>query len=258
VNRWSGQGFSTVEEVQFVLAPQINPYRGPIFFDRSGKSAAGDNVITNGGFGLVDTGEKKLLVTCHHVWKAFQDENFADPNVRMCVCLDRNCPVVFAPSRPIDYDEILDIATFDMEPVLAACAEKKFYPLKQNPAPRLSKGDRLILLGDQGIFRSGTVQGLEFGVTTYAVEVSSVDGLRFHSDISKMKMRYVRSPAREPGSNPHGGISGSPCFLVRRNRPCQLVGFVTGHWTVQKTDYFCFTHARCLSVDGTIKRMTVP
>jgi hypothetical protein len=95
---------------------------------------------------------------------------------------------------------------------------------------------------------------LEFGVTTYAVEVSSVDGLRFHSEISKSERKHFRPPTRVPASSPHGGISGSPCFLVRDNRPCQLIGFATAQLTLQKNDYLCFTHARCLNPDGTINR----
>ena len=47
--------FSTVDEIKFWIEPQINPYRGPLFITRSLESPVGDNIITNGGFGLVDT-----------------------------------------------------------------------------------------------------------------------------------------------------------------------------------------------------------
>ena len=105
----------------------------------------------------------------------------------MCVCLDEKSPVVFDQHNPIDHDEKLDIATFDITPVLPACGRRKFYALDRNPPPPVKIGSRLVLLGDQGKFRFASAQGLDFGVTTYAVEVSSVDGLRFHSDISKAK-----------------------------------------------------------------------
>lgn len=245
--------FTLEEELLFVTGPEINPFRGAIFFTRSLELVVGgDSIITNGGFGLVDTGEKKLLVTCQHVWKRFQEERNENPNVRMCVCLDKKSPVVFDKNEPIDQDETLDIATFDISPVLAACGGRKFYPLNQNPAPRLAKGDRLVLLGDQGQFRSLTDEGLAFGVMTYSVQVSSVDGLRFHADISRMDSKYVQQPVRDPKSSRHGGISGSPCFLMRKNQPSRLVGFVTGDWM----DYLCFTHASCLNPNGTIKKTT--
>jgi len=49
--------FSTVDEIKFWIEPQINPYRGPLFITRSLESPVGDNIISNGGFGLVDTGK---------------------------------------------------------------------------------------------------------------------------------------------------------------------------------------------------------
>lgn len=229
-----------------LLQHEIGSNRGPLFLDHSGESAVDENIICNAGFGLVDTGERKLLVTCNHVWEEYQNERRHDAKIRLCVCLDRNSPVVLAPSQLIDHNSRLDIATFDMEPILAACDGRRFYPLNRNPAPLVAKGDRLVMLGNPGIFRSGTAEGLEFGVTTYVLHVSSADGFRFHSDISNVEMRNVPPPVRVPASSPHGGISGSPCFLL--GQPCRLIGFAVGHWS----HYLCFTHARCLNSDGTI------
>ncbi len=246
--------FALEDELTFVIGPQVNPFRGTIIFTRSGVVIGGsEDVITNGGFGLVDTGEKKLLVTCHHVWQGFLQEREQNPKARMYVCLHERLPVAFDKCEPIGQDATLDIATFDISPVLGACGEHKFFPLNQNPAPRVASGDKLVLLGDQGIFRSLTDAGLEFGVTTYLVRVSSVDGLRFHTSISNIKSKYVRRPVRVPESSPHGGISGSPCFLIREDRPCQLVGFVTGDWM----NYLCFAHASCLNPNGTIKKAAI-
>ena len=244
--------FSIADELKFVIEPQISPFCGPLFFTRSWESAVGDNVIANGSFGLVDTGLKKLLITCHHVWEKFQAERRNDSKVRMCVWLDQKQPVVFGQQVPIDHDESLDIATFDITPVLAACGGRKFYPLHQNPAPRVAKGDRLVLKGYPGVARSATVEGLDFGTTIYACEVSDVSGLRVMADLSKAAKKFFGPPVRipEPETSPHGGISGSPCFLVRDARPVRLVGFVTADCL----DILRFTHASCLNPDGTIKK----
>jgi hypothetical protein len=245
--------FSITDEIKFVIEPQINPYRGPLFITRSLESCVGDNIVANGGFGLVDTGIKKILVTCQHVWKKFQDEHSLKANVRMCVCLDDGKPVVFDQREPIDQDPKLDLATFDILPVLAACKGRRFYQLDRSPPPNVTKGDKLVLLGDQGIFRSATGGGLEFGVTTYACEVSDVSGLRVVADLSTAKKFYVKHPSRspEPGVSSHGGISGSPCFLVKGDKPVRLVGFVTDDCL----DSLWLTHARCLNPDGTINRI---
>jgi hypothetical protein len=250
----SNQMFSIVEELNFVIEPQISPYCGPLIITHSLESAAGDNIITNGSFGLVDTGKKKLLVTCHHVWKKFQEERLKDSNVRMCVFLDRKQAkaIVFDQQDPIDQDAGLDIATFDMAPVLAACMEREFYPLNRNPAPRVTKGNRLVLKGYPGIARAAAEEGLDFGVMTYACEVSDVSGLKVVADLSKATMKYYEPPVRtpKPETSPHGGISGSPCFLVRDNRPVRLVGFATDDWQ----NSLWFIHARCLNPDGTINK----
>src|SRR6266852_1816998 len=71
-NRVPSTSKLTRNELEFLIEPQVRQFCGPIFFTLSLKSALG-NVTNNGSFGLVDTGSKKLLVTCHHVWKEFQE-----------------------------------------------------------------------------------------------------------------------------------------------------------------------------------------
>jgi hypothetical protein len=244
--------FTLEEELKFVIEPQISPCCGPLILTRSLESAVGDNVIANGSFGLVDTGTKKLLVTCQHVWKKFQDEHDKDTNVRMCVWLDRKQFVVFDQQDPIDQDAGLDIATFDIAPVLAACGEREFYHLGRNPAPRVARGDRLVLKGYPGIARSATAEVVDFGTMIFACEVSDVSGLKVVADLSNATTNYYEPPARlpKPETSQHGGISGSPCFLVQGDRPVRLVGFVTADWQ----NSLWFTHARCLNSDGTFNR----
>jgi hypothetical protein len=244
--------FALEDELIFVIGPQINPFRGTIIFTKSNTIVGGsDDVITNGGFGLIDTGEKKLLVTCHHVWNGFLEERKKNSQAKMCVCFHGCPPIFFDKYEPIDQDKTLDITTFDANPVLNACREHNFFSLKASPPPPLVKNDRIILLGDQGMFRSLTNVGLEFGVTTYLVRVSSIDGLRFHADISKVESKYVRQPTRTPKGSLDGGISGSPCFVLRENRIPQFAGFVSGDCL----NYLCFTHANCLNPNGTIKKV---
>jgi hypothetical protein len=240
------------KELRLVIEPQISPYRGPLYFARLGEPLTGETVIAQGAFGLVDTGRRKLLITCNHVWKALQEQQREDPNVRLHLCLDleRTRAVIIGGDEAIDRDENLDIAVFDMGPIQSECGGRKFYPLNRNPGPRVAKGDRLALLGNPGVFRSETAQGLEFGLSIYAVEVASVDGLRFQASLSNVKVRSLKAPSRSTEGSPHAGISGNPCFLARPGRPCEFLGFATGHWM----EYLFFTHVRCLNPDGTINR----
>ena len=228
----------TRTELEFRIEPEVRQFCGPIFFTHSLETPLG-TVTANGSFGLVDTGIKKLLVTCYHVWDEFQKARLENPDLMMCVCLDWKNPVVFAPNKPLGEDQKLDIATFDMEPLLAACGGRKFFPLNQNPPRKVEKGDALFFIGFPGNLRCVVENKLGVGRAPYAVMCCSVEGLRFCSDISKVVTQ----------SDQLGGISGCPCFLARESRPIQLVGFATSVWT----KYLFFTHARCLNLDGTIK-----
>jgi hypothetical protein len=228
----------TREELGFVIEPQVRQFCGPIFFTRSLQTALG-NVIANGSFGLVATGSKKLLVTNFHVWDGFHQERLDDPNLQMCISVGQKHPVVFAPDKALSEDRDLDIATFDMEPLLAACGERKFYPLNQNPARQVAKGDVVYFIGFPGHLREVVNGTLGWGRSSYGLRVCSVDRSEFGADVSHLSIPQEQ----------YKGISGCPCFLVRSGRPIQLVGFARGVWS----NYLRFTHACCLNADGTLK-----
>jgi hypothetical protein len=239
-------------ELRFLVEPQVSPYRGPLFFTRSLETVVGEYLVASGGFGLVDTGQRKLLITCHHVWEGFEEERRKNSNVRLCICLDGQPPVVFDQYQPVDQDRTLDIATFDITPVLEFCGGRRFYPLNRNPPPRVAKGDWVVVLGNQGLFRLANEEGLCFGVTTYALKVSDASRSQVVADLSNARMKYKSSPplATNTNASPHGGISGSPCFLMRKNKQARLIGFATADWK----NSIWFTHIRCLNADGTINR----
>jgi hypothetical protein len=198
--------FSTDQELNFVIEPQINLFCGPLCFTHSLKSAFG-NVSANASFGLVNTGKRKLLVTCFHVWEEFERSRTESPNLRMCIFLDRNPSTgtrgFVLDSLPIGQDKHLDLAIFDIEPLLSENQKLKCYPLHQSPAPWVEKGDRLVFIGYQGALRTATVDNAEFGSMIYAVEVSSVDGPIFQSDMSQARTIYkdrlvLQKPLEQP------------------------------------------------------------
>jgi hypothetical protein len=230
--------------LEFNVEPEVRQFCGPVIFTTTLKVAVG-NVIASGSFGLVDTGIKKLLVTCFHVWEGFQRARSENPDLKMCLCLDEGNPVVFGPTEPLGQDRGLDVATFDMEPLLSACAERKFYPLHQNPPRRLEIGDTLFLIGFPGYLRVETDKFVAFGRQPYGFVVSSVDGLRFHSDVS----RTQKPPSDFPG------ISGCPCFLVRKYRPIQLVGFAA---SLAFNRFLGFAHASCLNPEKSGQHCLIP
>jgi hypothetical protein len=181
-----------------------------------------------------------MLVTCHHVWDEFRNARRQDSELKMCVCLDSGPFVVLDAEEPLGEDEKLDIATFDMEPLLPACGGRKFFPLNQKPPRKVERGDVLFVVGFPGHFRHVKGIHLSYGRQAFALCAADCnqDGLKFISNITSLNLT----------PDELGGISGSPCFLVRNNFPIQLVGFVT------KTamNLLHYTSARCLNLDGTI------
>jgi hypothetical protein len=227
-------------ELEYIIEPHVRQFCGPVFFTKSLESAKG-NIIANGSFGLVDTGERKLLVTCHHVWKEFQNARLTNATLQMGICLDVSNPVVFDPVSPIDENQELDLATFDISSLTAACQGRKFYSLAENPPRNVADEDRLFFIGFPGKNREVRESdgALGFVRAPFAVLVCSVSKWKFLADISGLAIP------------PHdfGGISGCPCFLIRENRTPQLVGFATSVWS----DCLSITHAKCLNRDGTIR-----
>lgn len=242
--------FTRIElEVGFIVEPQIRHYCGPLFFARSLNSAPG-NVIASGSFGLVDTGKKKLLVTCHHVWEEFGAAHRRDSETMLCVCLDKGPPVVLQPDLLIDSDGELDIATFDAEPLLPACSGRTFYPLSHESAPHVRSGDRIAFVGYPGAYRATSEDGVRFGFRMYAVNVSDLNDRHLVADLSRARtVDYEQAAVPENGSL-HGGISGSPCFLVQEARPVKLVAFTTS----EAMGILRFTRLRRLNPDGRLGR----
>lgn len=231
------------DEMEYVIEPQVRQLCGPLFFSTSLANVL--DITNNGSFGLVDTGSKRILVTCSHVWEGFQAERQKSPELNMLIWLGGPEAVAFSPAAPIAHDREYDLATFDMQPFLTSCQHRRFYPLHQNPPRKVKIGDAIFFIGFPGSLRGirGKDNKWMFGRAPFGMVVREVsaDGTHFFVDISKLLIS--QSPDQL------GGISGCPCFLVRKGRgQAELVGFATA--IIQGT-YLRFTHASCLARDGT-------
>src|SRR3954465_9522987 len=96
-----------VDDLTFMILPQISPWCGPIYFTKSLELWTGNNITNHGSFGLVNTGEKKLMVTCQHVWEEFQNSREEFPDLKMCIGLSPE-GILPVEIQPIDEDPKLD------------------------------------------------------------------------------------------------------------------------------------------------------
>ncbi len=152
----------------FLIEGEILGYCGPLFFSRSAELRPAD-VAANGSFGLVDTGERNLLVTCCHVVEDFDSQKAENPELQMAVLLGGGYPVALDRSLLIDADRGLDLAIFDMAPLLPHCSFRNFYPTFQKPPPALKPHDILAFLGYIGEYRVTSTAGANFGYLRRAV-----------------------------------------------------------------------------------------
>jgi hypothetical protein len=240
-----------VFDLLFLMEPQIRPCCGAIFFTRSLERWTGDNTTNNGSYGLVDTGKKKLLVTCQHVWSEFQAERRNDSELKLCVCLNAGSVIPFDSACLIDQDEKLDLACFDMEPFLDKCAESQFAILNPSHVRQLKVGDALGFIGCPGRVPASTSIGVQFRRVPHVSFVYGFNDRFFMADLSRMRPLGSEKEEEADRENPYGGISGSPCFFLHpRGLLPELVGFATS----VSMSLLQFTRVQFLNEDGTIRR----
>ena len=233
-------------ELLQIFSPQIQPFCGPLFFTSSLITAKG-TIEGNASFGLVDTGEKKLLVTCDHVLKEFDDLRLNISKLMIAVCLEQGAPVILEPALVIDRNMELDLATFDIESLLIFCKGRDFYKLDHNPPPDLKRGDSLAFHGYPGGRRVGRPDAIEFGRITFATTVGDTSGFKVIANMENVLR--IEPHHLDALADPYGGSSGSPVFLRTASKFPQLAGFTTSFGLKLLT----FTHASCIQADGTIR-----
>ena len=229
----------------FLIEGQILQCCGPLFFSKSSEFKP-TNVARNATFGLVDTGQRKILVTCHHVVEDFLEFRRECSEAKMGILLGDNIPVELHSNQLICSDAKLDLATFDMHPIMSYCEKRKFYPLNHFSAPPLKPKDILAFVGYIGEGRCASPMGISFEYEAFGVSVADVSGDMVAVDISRTKMD-LGTRATAPVSN--GGISGGPCFQLFPNGCLRLVAFATS----EAVGTLRLTHAACLKSDGTIQ-----
>lgn len=234
--------------LEFFVDPAVRQFCGPLFFSTSLTTPA-NNILRNGSFGLVNTGRKKLLVTCNHVWEGFKNLRSENPNLMFSLCVDKFNPIVIPDpdSLLVDNDERCDLATFDTAEVSDAFLGGflQFFNVSVNRPPKLRSGDTLYMIGFPGKGRQADERSLGFARQPIGVTATEVGDFGFYANVEGLNL----------DADDFGGISGCPCFLVLRDKPIRLVGFATGYApgdfaTLQ------FTYARFIQPDGIIQYMS--
>jgi hypothetical protein len=226
----------------------------PIFFLPS-PDARPNAIAANGTVALLDTGQRKVLVTCAHVWAGFQTYKQECSNAALCTIFANGfgSPICIPERALLDSDNDLDLAVIEATPANWDMGPKEFYRVERWPIPKARVGSPIAFLGFPGEARSsselvGNFQYCSFGVTV--------------SDISDRKMlvsgkgiglgQLLDNEGNELPPMHMGGLSGAPTYLRDGKGRFLLTAFVQMGKT--SGDDLFLTHASFLNPDGTLNK----
>lgn len=222
------------------------------------------SVTDNGTCGFVDTGERRLLLTAHHVLNSFRLHRAQQRDAVLAINLGAGCTVALKDpeSRIIDEDADLDVAmlTFPEIDEWADQHHKQYFPIRTWPIPSAARGDLIALIGFPGARRVTTEHWGSFEPVGLGLPVTSVSD---HSIVLADESGTFRTVNRDRSIGTAirlGGFSGSPAFLVHPTGPQILGVFRAGpndHDGAAHPIIF-LSPTRYLRRDGTIDRAMLP
>lgn len=257
-----------VQEFVETLTDEMHAFCGPIFI-APGLFTYPEQMIDSGTFSLVDTGQRRLLVTCHHIWEAYLKFRSLNGDAVLCLALGEGTPVIAfgSPEKQlIDVDSNLDLVVFDFEPSQirvnnsAVNHKKAWFPVKDWPLLNVHDGDYVVLMGFPGKLIVKDGHTCSFSGQVLPFRVTGIGRERFYlfNDPNNSEVfSYTK--------NELGGQSGSPAFKLC-DEGARLVGFVKSGYKHPATEGMAsddssifsgsllLTHASFLRQDGTLSR----
>ncbi len=206
------------------LTNEMLTYCGPIFIT-PGLNTYPEQMIDNGTYSLIDTGQRRLLVTCHHVWEAYLEYRRENADAVLALNLgDGGASIAFAfPERQlISVDAALDLVVFDFEPIhiVQVRHQKDWFRIRKWPIQTARDGDFVGLMGFSGKEIKKDGQNCTFATCVLPFRVSGV-GVKeiwiFNETVNQEVFSYARQRL--------GGLSGSPAYTLSASG-ADLVGFV--------------------------------
>ena len=189
------------------------------------------DVIANGTFSYVDTGEKTLLVTCDHVVAEFEGLRAEDATIEFCWGPGQGQrPKQITHCPPLDRNAVVDICTYDVcVPDGLDTIGKCFFKRESWPPPRVQVGDTVIGIGFPGKHRGSDTREGQVGLVLVASfvsgQVSSVSDRHFtiaDEDCTRSSIQL----GDKSFETSWGGMSGGVFFKILGENQYDLAGFM--------------------------------
>jgi hypothetical protein len=236
------------------VAELLSPFMVMLAITKSDIPTAFD-FCNNGTGALVDTGQRQLLITNHHVYGAFIRHRKESPCTKLAMSgVDGRPFVDISNEECVDSDRDCDLATLAISPVKVEQLGKQFYRASRWPPERPRMGSLVVVVGYPGQSRRASGEDtLQVGPLSLGRTVSSISQKQFVM-ADESQDAYIHVPLGQSPLTSYGGLSGSPAYsvhpLTRGADEYRLCGFV-------REEGFAHTlivvHADHISADGTLR-----
>ena len=223
----------------------------PVFFVPS-PTARPPAIRANGTVALVDTGQRKLVVTCSHVWDEFQKYKQEVPMACLCSVFANGWGYsVRLPEQPLNIDREIDLVVFEAMPGSWKMGCKEFYRVERWPIAKVAVNDKIEFMGFPGKYRKTAVYSADFGASYFEFRVLDVSDRQILS-AGAGDHRFLDNDGKEVPPIEMGGLSGSPGYVRDGKGRLSLIGFVQKG--EMSSGYLFLTHAAFLRRVGTLGR----
>ena len=214
--------------------------------------------MNRGCFSLINTGERDVFVTCHHVFEHFENLLSENENAEI-VAYAQNAPVLIELNGFTILDKNrapLDVAIFIGREASVSVPGSQFFEL-QRPGPDVKKGDPIMVVGYPAANVSVSHTFADFGIMQFLVRASSISDHRIvlANEFGDRIYNDFCDPPRSREDVPLGALSGSPAFHIGDDGEYSLVGIVTDG--EHESGTILISRIDCLLPDGTIDWLRV-
>lgn len=210
-------------------------------------------VKTNGTCVFVDTGEKKLILTNHHVFDHYRRTLQSEPKAGLAINLGPSVTPFLDNPVVLDEDKEIDLTVIEWNDLEKWRGHnKRFFIIRDWPIPKPKEKDPITIVGFPGQLRKGFENHGSFSPFGLGMTVCNppLDNVWLVDETGTLKTYTNGSISQE--SIDLGGLSGSPGFFFDGTK-FQLAGLV--YECNPSGDMVALNLASKLNRDGTINRV---
>ena len=208
-------------------------------------------ILRNATYGLVDTGERKLLLTCYHVWDYLQELRLTHREAEITINLAPGASPAISSAPIIAADRDLDIAVIDPKLQAGELGDRAFFKMTNWPQSPIRGGEAIVFRGYPEVGRVNYENHAQFRSSFFGLHVTSVSdrSILLRNDNNDRTMVGLHNEPLAPTRG--SGLSGSPAYRLGTSG-LELAGIVRDGLSTD--GIIMLTHISFLNRDGTLRK----